>query len=317
MIINLPTYDALNATALKLYFRAWDSIISILLTFDESYQSEAPFDPAANDEWKEERAEYLEYAQENFHVALSAIQQCNELALKARIAQVSPYLLLLNSEIPFNSISKDVDFSNLRTIDAVDLPKAVNTICKTPLTQDFVFRYNALRSLRNQYAHLGKPNVVLNPVLMLNDMALQYWELWPERAWLKDRVDTGTDSLDGFFDGKHTSFRQYVMGNLEYERHFIPNKIFKKLFGVPKANLKFACHGCLDDWAISRNGPYASESKTAYYFSDDEMMHCTMCNEKFEAVARVCAEKECSAKFAAPPNAKVGSDACFGCAFTP
>jgi hypothetical protein len=90
MIINMPTSDALNATALKLYFRAWHGIVHILLNFDEMRQSPVTdwFDDT-DDGHADARADYLEIAQEDLHALASIAQQANELALKARIAAVS------------------------------------------------------------------------------------------------------------------------------------------------------------------------------------------------------------------------------------
>lgn len=150
MIVNLPTAGALNTTALKLYFRAWHGIVTILHDFDRTYETNA-------DEWlvpdtglfAEERVDYLEGSQEDLHAILSIVQQCNEIALKARIVAVSPYLLLLNNDVGFTAIGKDIEFSSLRTLDAVDLPKAVNTLTTTPLSQAYIQRYGELRVQRN------------------------------------------------------------------------------------------------------------------------------------------------------------------------
>ena len=49
----------------------------------------------------------------------------NELALKAKICAVSPYLLLLRSEPKFSAKVRDIDFSEFRTLDAVDLPPVI------------------------------------------------------------------------------------------------------------------------------------------------------------------------------------------------
>lgn len=186
MIVNLPTSEALNATALKLYFRAWHGIVSILHEFDQIHVTDAEewLDPGEG-LYFEEREEYLEVAQEDLHAILAIVQQSNEIALKARIVGVSPYLLLLNNDVAFGAAGKDIEFSSLRTLDAVDLPRAVNTLTKLPVGQKYVQRYEELRVQRNQYAHLGDTSVVLDPIAMCAAMAEQYLELWPGRPWLE------------------------------------------------------------------------------------------------------------------------------------
>jgi hypothetical protein len=167
MIVNLPSCEGLNTTALTLYFRAWHSIVLMLHEFDQHYPSSEPFNLRVEDEWREDRNAYLEECQEDLQAALAVIQQSNELALKSRIADVGPYLLLVNSDLSFSNSPKEIDFGILRTIDAVDLPRAVNTLCPTPLSAAYVEKYTELRILRNQYTHLGDTNVILDPLIML------------------------------------------------------------------------------------------------------------------------------------------------------
>lgn len=311
MIINLPTAGALNTTALKLYFRAWHGIVLILHEFDQHYPGTiGHWVEPDDDSWAEERAEYLEGAQEVLHALLSMIQQSNELALKARIAAVSPYLLLLNNDIAFSATGKGIEFASLRTLDAVDLPKAVNTLTQTPLSSAYIQRYGELRIQRNQYAHLGNTSVALDPAKMCAAMIDQYHELWPDGPWLRDRVDS-THGHEGFFDGKHWSPRQEIMNLLDYDRALIPAAGFKKLFGVKKSAVQFGCHQCQDDWAVGRNGPGMEEAPTAYYDKAKKVMHCLICDADFAAVAKPCSD--CEGKFAAVDSAEFGAGRCFNC----
>lgn len=313
MIINLPTFEALNSTAVKLYFRAWHGIAVMLHDFDQTYEG-----PVSNwitpedDNFAEERSDYLEGAQEDLHATLSIIQQSNELALKARIAAVSPYLLLLNNEMAFSAAGKDTEFASLRTLDAVDLPKAVNTLTDRPVSSAYVQRYGELRIQRNQYTHLGDTSIVLDPITLCGTMVDQYLELWPDRPWMRDRVES-THGREGFFDGKHWSPRQEIMFLQEYDRALIPAAGFRKLFGVKKGAVKFGCHQCQDDWAVSRNGPGIMEAPTSFYDSKQKMMHCIICHADFSTVSRSCGVNGCDGKFAAPEDAEYGPDQCFTC----
>jgi len=314
MIINLPTSDALNTTAVKLYFRAWHGIMEMLHDFDLMFAGSASaWSGSEDDDCLQERNEYIEAAQEDLHAILSIVQQSNELALKARIAAVSPYLLLLNSDISFNATANDTDFATLRTLDAVDLPKAVNSLTQTPVSTAYIQRYGELRLQRNQYAHLGNTSAPLEPMGMCASMVGQYIELWPDRPWLRDRVDCLAHGREGFFDGKHWSPLQEVLLSLDYDRVLIPAAGFRQLFGVKKAAVKFACFQCLDDWAISRNGPTAGEAPTAYYDGETSSMHCLICDADFPATARVCSKQDCDGKFAAPSTADFGAELCFTC----
>jgi hypothetical protein len=61
--------------------------------------------------------------------AISLLQQSLEIFLKARIAEVSPFLLISGEpdRWPKRNSAGDVDFSDFRTLDAVQLCKAVNS----------------------------------------------------------------------------------------------------------------------------------------------------------------------------------------------
>ena len=71
--------------------------------------------------------------------AFSLLQQSLEIALKAKIAEVSPFLLIAGDPRTWPK-AKDgtnvIDFSNFRTIDAVQLCGAVNTVSATPLSKE-------------------------------------------------------------------------------------------------------------------------------------------------------------------------------------
>lgn len=313
MIINLPTSEALNTTALKLYFRAWHGIVLILQAFDLNYDGHADdWLPGVDCIFAKERAEYLEGSQEELHAILSIIQQCNEIALKARIVAVSPYLLLLNNDVSFKGAGKNIEFATLRTLDAVDLPKAVNLLTGTGLSQAYIQRYGELRIQRNQYTHLGDTSIVLDPIGMCARMIEQYRELWPDRPWLHDRVGS-SHGREGFFDGKHWSSRQEIMLLLDYDLALIPAGGFKALFGVSKSAVKFGCHACQDDWAVGRNGPSLQEAPTAFYDKVKKAMHCLLCDEDFAADLGTCSDKGCKGKFAAVHDAQFGAGQCFTC----
>lgn len=312
MIVNLPSSEALNTTALKLYFRAWHGIVGILHEFDAFHDGSVnEWVEPSDDLFQDERAEYLDFAQENMHALASVAQQSNELALKARIAAVSPYLLLLNCDVNLTkTTSTTIEFASLRTMDAVDLPKAVNALTPTPVSDAYMQRYTEMRIQRNRYAHLGDTAAALDPVSMCSDLITQYLELWFDRAWLSDRVAFSYSS-ESFFDGKHWSPLHSILYLLEYDRALIPSADFKKLFGAKKADVKFGCFSCQDDWAVSRNGPTIIEAQTAFYNKTNNAMRCLICNSDFNAILQTC--DACGGKFAAPDNAQYGAGSCFSC----
>lgn len=75
MIVNLPAAEALDASAVKLYFRAWHGVVSILHDFDQSYEGDVTDWIESPDDRNEERADYLQGSQDDLHAISSIIQQ--------------------------------------------------------------------------------------------------------------------------------------------------------------------------------------------------------------------------------------------------
>ncbi len=157
MIINIPSPEDLYDVALRLYFSAWSDLINMLAVFDQH------FEVLPEEELTDERRDYLELCQPELQSIVTVIQQSNELRLKAMICEISPLLLLLGNDQKLNKIHKDTEFSEFKTLDSVELPGAVNVLCKEPLTDKFIQSYNAIRSLRNKISHLGKVDNTFNP----------------------------------------------------------------------------------------------------------------------------------------------------------
>ncbi|MGJ4952480.1 hypothetical protein [Bradyrhizobium sp. HKCCYLS20291] len=140
------------------------------------------------------------------------IQQSNELALKAMICAASPYMLLLGSEPRFSAKLRDIDFSEFRALDAVDLPAAVNSLCPYPLSDGYIGYYNELRVLRNKFPHLGQAGQTLKPEDLLDLLIRQHIELWSDRSWLADRANFASCTGAAFLhDGKYNAAASEVM----------------------------------------------------------------------------------------------------------
>jgi hypothetical protein len=287
VIINIPTAEGLNDTALRLHFSAWTSIIRMIEEVDFIFKGE-------EEHWKEQWPEYLVACQPELQSVCALIQQSNELALKAKTCEVSPFLLLLGNPPKFSKSQSDIDFSDFRTLDAVDLPGAVNTLCPTPLSDEFIQSYDEVRSLRNKITHLGQAGRVFEPKELVRILVRQYAELWKGRAWLNDWVQFMDRTRGSFFtDGKYTSTHMMVMHDLPHVFDALTKSEFKLLFGYPKNTRRYLCHSCIDE----ANTRYASidmdACKTAFLNKAGEALHCIMCGGQFKVTRIPCDQDEC------------------------
>ncbi|NVO12906.1 MAG: hypothetical protein HXX10_02610 [Rhodoplanes sp.] len=293
MIVNVPTPQTLNDVALRLYFSAWSSLIYVRVHFDEAFPPGEDSRPEKGG-WAEEWSEYIEGCQPELQAVCSVIQQSNELALKARICAVSPYLLLLNSTPKLSTVPGDIDFSELRTIDASDLPASVNSLCKETLSDEYIRSYNEIRSLRNKIAHLGHAGSKFEPETLLELLVDQYIELWSERAWLTDRVNFASRTGLAFFqDGKYTSAAAEVMCELPLIFTAIKKSAFKKLFGIEKTTRRYLCHACVTDASVRYHEVDPVRSRTAY-LKDKFTLHCLMCGVDYSVVREACRSDGCT-----------------------
>ena len=292
MIVNIPTPQALDEVALRLYFSAWSSLIHIRPDFDEAF---TPGDEPApmKGMWKQEWSEYIEGYQPELQAVCSVIQQSNELALKAKICAVSPYLLLLNSAPKFSTTARDMDFSELRTLDAVDLPAAVNSLCPKSLSDEYVQAYNEVRSLRNKITHLGHAGKNFLPEEFIDLLIRQYIELWSDRSWLTDRVSFASRTGMAFFhDGKYYSATAEVFMELPYIFAAVGKSAFKKLFGIDKSTRRYLCHFCVEEASTRFNEVSPRYGKTAF-LKGPSTIHCLMCDKGYAVKRQRCVVDGC------------------------
>jgi hypothetical protein len=178
MLKNIPTYDSMEEDSLRLYFTAWVHVCDTLI---DLRHVEAGDDP-------NEKDEFLERAQPDLQRSYTLIQQSQEIALKAKICAVSPFLLFLASDFR-NWPKSDADCAQLRTLDASHLVRVVNTICSRGISSRFEDLYQQIRGRRNTIQHLGTLNDILDPRDLLDILVTQYEELYQGRVWFRERLN--------------------------------------------------------------------------------------------------------------------------------
>jgi hypothetical protein len=128
MLTNIPTADGMEQIALRLYFTAWNHVITIIgemLETDVLSFSVAHGHIKPDGDNIEDIDEYITRAQSDLQIAYTLIQQSQEISLKAKICEISPFLLLLGTDVR-TWPSSDADFTRFRTLDAADLVKVAS-----------------------------------------------------------------------------------------------------------------------------------------------------------------------------------------------
>lgn len=160
MIIGLPSEEELQTAGIDYLYMALSDAIEI--AEGEKFYIDLQERSAGND------ADALDLVQEYWqsvrcHLATCAslLQMGTELLLKARIAGVSPYLLLDKvASWPGRADQDAVHFDEFHTVDARVLPRVFNTVCTRRLSGQFLETFERIRRRRNAIVHAASERAV-------------------------------------------------------------------------------------------------------------------------------------------------------------
>ena len=275
MIQNIPTADELRLVSLRLFFKAWGDTAGIITEWAEYGLTniEEGSEGGATTEW----LEYIAKAQSDLQAIYTLIQQSQEIGLKARICEVSPFLLLKRTDIkPADEKNGVWDFTDFPTLEASELVRVHNTFCSTTLSKEFQAKYEEIRKGRNKISHLGIYKQRIEPEIIIDILQMQYTELYPGRRWMEDRLHFA--ALGRWADYGDSDYNERT--GLYYELwHLIPELSdgqFKWLMGHDPAEARFVCHSCAHDAGLGNNEPYGSDVPTAYPI-DESHVQCVIC----------------------------------------
>jgi len=264
MITDIPTSTDFQNAGINLLNLAWDSTIELLL------ERRAYDDINTNYSIGEV---YWKSAQPVLSSSLSLVQQGVEFFLKGKIADVSPYLLIMGmpSSFPKNSHKQSTSFSDFRTIDAQDLIRVHDTVCKTRLSDTFCQWYDELRRLRNKLMHTVDNTIVITDkdVLLKIMEACDYF--FEHRSWIETRSRYLMSSpgeylsqnipLEQISDDEKTAYhlaqlQSEIMAVIEY----LEPQYGKRFFGFQKKEPRYICLHCLS----------VREQDSFFEYKDDE-----------------------------------------------
>jgi len=190
MIIGIPDQNELMETATGWLNLAWDVVINEADKFQEveflyheieEREGREIAERAVNQHWNAQRLK--------LNNAISLLQQSLEIFLKARIAEVSPFLLIAGDPQSWPSIdsSGSVDFAEFRTLDAIHLCRAARIVSATPLSEQFVQFFTRLRKERNKIAHLNATSMKAEAHAIILDILEAHRLLFPNQLWVEFR----------------------------------------------------------------------------------------------------------------------------------
>lgn len=300
MITDVPQQIDFHNEGLVLLNLAWDEMrrideaIQYFLAFPEIEESAS--DDAAAARYVAEDRSYREELREGLvrsiqrplGVCRTLAAQAAEFLLKARIAAVSPFLLIKDEPSRFPGTDKA--FSEFQTIDSRDLIRVYHTVGKDRLDDRFVDLFHKLRESRNLYVHgIVPPDDVtldhvcddlLRTLLTVADfLAAEGWRA--VRVWYLQNYDAGTI----------LSHAELMQDQVVHEMAWIVKRLkpaeCERFLGFNRRKGRnYLCPSCYF-------GEYDSIPEARLAKLRDDEVYCIACDTSYQIERRKCPERGC------------------------
>lgn len=253
MISGVPTSKVLYDTAYGWLNLAW----SIATRASEEFQDINDALLWVAEERGVEEAERIEEKHWNakrlaLNNAVSLLQQSLEIFLKAKIAEISPFLLISGDpkNWPKTDDNKEVDFSRFRTLDAVQLIPALNILSIEPIDKSFEDFFNDLRTARNRIIHLNAQAIKTEVKVLLADILRAQKNMLPAKCWMsfrKEYLVTTEEFLDKdfLFNGDDLT-REALITEFRTAIFELEDESLLKFFDYDSRKEAFFCPVCID-----------------------------------------------------------------------
>lgn len=278
MIVDVPTPAEFQTAGLNQLYLAWQIAISAVQGYDGAIAWGAEDD-------RETRDEYWRRTQPALANAYSLIQQAMELALKGRIAEVSPFLLLGDpGRWPASAAAAATSFGEFRTLDATELVKVHNCVRTPPLDPDFSRFWDEVRRVRNTIMHSATPRS-FDPGDVLRAILHAAEALFAETRWPRRLLDMEEQSSAAAF-GFHDSLQNNVMHEVELALRHLNTSDARRFLDFDPRQRAYLCpvcyqhanHDAQDEWPALAQLERATPGSTT--------LTCIVC-ESVTAVDRI------------------------------
>lgn len=291
VITEIPSAEEFHAAGLNLLHLAWQMALDSLHDYEQADYLMADL---TEEEAATAEADYWVRSQPALANAFSLIQQSMELAIKGRIAAVSPYLLISRDpkDWPRGVESQPTPFSEFRNLDAADLVRAHNTFAAAPFDEAFRTFWDGVRRERNVLMHslsgrVFEPETLI--VSILTAVNYLYADLsWPERLLqLTAKGKLAAFGLTADYD------RNVVMQQVASAVEYLTPAQALSFFGFDKRRRGYTCPTCLDaaDRDYQETWPRLAQLTTKK--AGATQLRCVVCRNESTVERATCAYASC------------------------
>lgn len=284
MIIEIPEPSDFEQTGLDYLNLAADRVFSILSMLRESGFDDAWDEAEIRDFW---RASQRELAS-----ALALVQQGTEFLMKARIAGVSPFLLIAEGArgLPRGADTRDVAFAEFRTVDAQDLVRLYNAVSARRLVPSFAQQFDRLRKRRNTIMHTVDQSLGFTAKEILLLILEDVHELAGPMRWMSIRREYA-DRTPAAAIGADEYLESELIGEAEQLMLLLTRGELRKYFGFVNNQRAYLCPVCRsreryrDDLQFTAQLHPNTPSSTNLY--------CFVCDRSTLVRRLSCSEDDC------------------------
>jgi hypothetical protein len=282
MITDIPTPSEFERSGKDFLHMGWEQAYGFLQTVKDFA------DPTASSDVES----FTAAAQSQLSKSLALVQQGIEQLLKARIADVSPFLLIGAS--PRDWPQGDVAFADFRTIDSQDLVRVHDTVAQSKLSDEFKQRFEQMRRLRNSIFHTVDKRIAVAATQILEVILEACASLLAGESWPGIRRDyLENDPVLMLVPDEDDSSTYQMNRELEIAIESLSPSFVKQYLGFDKKQRRYLCYPCTverpkwgedDDMRLAQLRPNTSDSTTLY---------CIACNRTFEVRRVDCTNSDC------------------------
>jgi hypothetical protein len=289
MITEIPSASDFEMAGMNQLYLAWQ--ISMQAISD--YESAEDYVSAEDREAAEK--EYWAKSQPALANAFALIQQAMEMALKGRIATISPYLLISKDpkDWPKGVDTQPTPFSDFRTLDAADLVKVHDSFAPSPLDERFRIFWDEVRRDRNRIMHSVSVRS-FDPATLVRTLLTAAHHLFSDLPWpqrLQIMQDEGKYAAFGFEEGNHN----IVLSQIDIAVRYLTPAENRLHFGFDRRRRSYLCPHC---YYISNRDWQDVWPKLAQFpvkQAGSCQLSCFVCNETSDVERRRCNHFECEA----------------------
>lgn len=285
MVSDVPTAEDFRVYGLRFLNLGWATALTIALELVDAHQWGGDVD-------QEIREDFVRAAEPELGTALALVEQGVEFLLKSRIAEISPWLLLSRNPEgwPRRCDKEDTPFAEFHTMDAQDLVRVHDTVCRTRLCEEFVATFKELRRKRNAMMHTVDRRVKSSITEIIEAVLLAAHTLAGDQRWTRHRREFMEKDRDSALNIDWLDYR--------FAREFaavlaqLPRSTVERYVGLPNGPRVYLCPLC------RHSNPDAGEleCRSAVLEPNEPMstrVRCCVCEEPQAVLRRQCVHSEC------------------------